>query len=201
MICDEVMSGFGRTGKWFAVNHWNVSPDLMTMAKGLTSGYAPLGAVAMRKEIAAHFNETTFQGGLTYNGHPVSLAAAIAVIEVMKADRMVERAAETGKIMKDMMEELKDRHPSIGEVRSIGLFGIMELVRDRKTREPMTPFGGNSPEMTAFRKFCLDHGLFLYLHWHTVLIIPPLIITPEELAEGFGILDQALGITDAATAK
>ncbi len=201
MICDEVMSGFGRTGKWFAVDHWGVSPDLMTMAKGLTSGYAPLGAVAMRKEIAEFFNEKTYQGGLTYNGHPVSLAAAVAVIQAMQQDRMVEKAAETGLVLSDMLAEMKDRHPSIGEVRSIGLFGIIELVRNRATHEPMAPFNSNSPEMTKLKKFLLDRGLFVYTHWHTILVIPPLIITPQQLTEGFGILDEGLAITDAATSK
>jgi taurine---2-oxoglutarate transaminase len=198
MICDEVMSGFGRTGKWFAVDHWNVIPDIMTMAKGLTSGYAPLGAVAMKPEIANVFNERTFEGGLTYNGHPISLAAAIATINVMKEDKLVEKASETGKVLSDMLTEMAGRHPSIGETRSIGLFGIMELVSNKKTREPMAPYGGSSPEMTAFKKYCLEKGLFLYTHWHTVLIIPPLIISPEQLNEGFSILDQALEITDRA---
>ncbi len=198
LICDEVMSGFGRTGEWFAVNHWNVNPDIMTMAKGLTSGYAPLGAVAMRQEIADTFKDKVYEGGLTYNGHPLSLAAAIAVIEAMQADHMVEHARQMGEVLSDMLQELVDRHPSVGEVRSIGLFGILEIVRNRQTREPMSPFGGSSPEMNAFKKYMSDHGVFLYTHWHTVLIIPPLIITPEELAEGFAILDQALEITDAA---
>ena len=198
MICDEVMSGFGRTGRWFAVDHWGVKPDLMTMAKGLTSGYAPLGAVAMTQAVADTFKDRVFEGGLTYNGHPISLAAAIAVIEAMKKDHMVERAAESGKVMADMLAELKDHHPSIGTVRSIGLFGVIELVRDRKTREPMAPFGGNSPEMAAFKKYMLDHGVFLYTHWHTVLLIPPLIITENQLAEAFGVLEDALKITDAA---
>ncbi len=198
LICDEVMSGFGRTGEWFAVNHWNVNPDIMTMAKGLTSGYAPLGAVAMRQEIADTFKDKVYEGGLTYNGHPLSLAAAIAVIEAMQADHMVEHARQMGEVLSDMLQELVDRHPSVGEVRSIGLFGILEIVRNRQTREPMAPFGGSSPEMNAFKKYMSDHGVFLYTHWHTVLIIPPLIITPEELAEGFAILDQALEITDAA---
>lgn len=198
MIADEVMSGFGRTGKWFAVDHWNVIPDMITMAKGLTSGYAPLGCVAMKPEIAATFNDHPYEGGLTYNGHPVSLAAAIAVIEVMRQDHLVERAAQTGAVLSDMLAELLDRHPSVGEVRSIGLFGILELVRNPTTREPMAPFNHSSPEMTAFRKFLLEHGLFLYTHWHTVLIIPPLIITPDQLAEGFALLDKALEITDQA---
>jgi|SRR5450759_2620576 taurine--2-oxoglutarate transaminase len=195
------MSGFGRTGKWFAVNHWNLAPDIMTMAKGLTSGYAPLGCVAMKPEIAATFNDKVFEGGLTYNGHPISLAAAIATIEVMKEDRLVERAAQTGQVLADMLAELKDRHPSIGEVRSIGLFGVIELVRNRRTKEPMAPYGGNSPEMAALKKKMLDDGLYLYTHWHTVLIIPPLIITSEELAEGFAIIDRALEITDKVVVK
>ncbi|HNT54156.1 MAG TPA: aminotransferase class III-fold pyridoxal phosphate-dependent enzyme [Anaerolineaceae bacterium] len=198
LICDEVMSGFGRTGRWFAVNHWDVNPDIMTMAKGLTSGYAPLGAVAMRQEIADTFKDRVYEGGLTYNGHPISLAAAIAVIEAMQQDHMVEHAQQMGEVLSDMLQELVDRHPSVGEVRSIGLFGILEIVRNRQTREPMAPFGGSSPEMNAFKKYMSDHGVFLYTHWHTVLIIPPLIITPEELAEGFAILEKALEITDAA---
>ncbi|MGB9800294.1 MAG: aminotransferase class III-fold pyridoxal phosphate-dependent enzyme [Thermanaerothrix sp.] len=196
LICDEVMSGFGRTGAWFAVDHYGVVPDLMTMAKGLTSGYAPLGAVAMKPEIAAFYNERVYQGGLTYNGHPISLAAAIATIEVMKEDHLVERARATGEMLAEMLAELMDRHPSVGEVRSIGLFGAIELVRNRRTREPLAPYNGTSPEMTALRRFLLERGLFLYTHWNVILIIPPLIITPEQLAEGFAILDEGLQITD-----
>ncbi|MEA5078912.1 MAG: aminotransferase class III-fold pyridoxal phosphate-dependent enzyme [Anaerolineaceae bacterium] len=196
LIADEVMSGFGRTGEWFAVNHWNVKPDIMTMAKGLTSGYAPLGCVAMRPEIAATFNEKVFEGGLTYNGHPISLAAAVATIQAMQQDHMVEKAKETGKVMADMLAELLDRHPSVGEVRSIGLFGIIEVVKNRKTHEALSPFGKSSAEMNALKKYCLDHGVFVYTHWHTILLIPPLIITPEQLAEGFAVIDAALEITD-----
>lgn len=196
LIADEVMSGFGRTGEWFAVNHWNVNPDIMTMAKGLTSGYAPLGCVAMKPEIAATFNEKVFEGGLTYNGHPISLAAAVATIQAMQQDHMVEKAKETGKVMADMLAELMDRHPSVGEVRSIGLFGIIEVVKNRKTHEALSPFGKSSAEMNALKKYCLDHGVFLYTHWHTILLIPPLIITPEQLAEGFAVIDAALEITD-----
>jgi taurine--2-oxoglutarate transaminase len=136
LIADEVMSGFGRTGEWFAVNHWNVVPDIMTMAKGLTSGYAPLGAVAMRPEIAHFFDERVYQGGLTYNSHPISLAAAIANIQAMQSDRIIENAHQMGKVMADMLAELVERHPSVGEVRSIGLFGVIELVKNRRTKEP-----------------------------------------------------------------
>ena len=198
MIADEVMSGFGRTGKWFAIEHWDVAPDMITMAKGLTSAYAPLGAVAMKPEIAAAFNETPFESGLTYTSHPISLAAAVANINVMREDRIVERAAGMGPVLKRMLTDLGEAHPSVGDVRSIGLFGIVELVKDRKTKEPMAPWNGSSPEMTALKKYCLDNGLFLYTHWHTVLIIPPLIITEEQLKAGFEVLDKALEITDRA---
>ncbi|MEW6180134.1 MAG: aminotransferase class III-fold pyridoxal phosphate-dependent enzyme [Chloroflexota bacterium] len=198
MICDEVMSGFGRTGEWFAVDHWGVVPDIMTMAKGLTSAYAPLGAVAMKAEIAAAFNDKVYEGGLTFNGHPISLAAAIANIKVMQEDHLVEHARQMGEVMADMLAELAERHPSVGEVRSIGLFGAIELVRNRQTKQPMAPYNQTSAEMVALRKFLLDHGLFIYTHWHTVLLVPPLIITQDQLAEGFEIIDHALKITDAA---
>ncbi|PWH16680.1 MAG: aspartate aminotransferase family protein [Anaerolineae bacterium] len=198
LIADEVMSGFGRTGEWFAVQHWGVVPDLMTMAKGLTSAYAPLGAVAMREEIAEFFRERVFQSGLTYTAHPISLAAAIATIQVMQEDHLVEHAAEMGKVLHRLLNDLGEKHPSVGETRSIGLFGAIELVRNRRTRQPLAPFNGTSPEMIAIRQFLLDHGLFLYTHWNILLIIPPLIITEEQLAEGFAILDQALTIADEA---
>jgi taurine--2-oxoglutarate transaminase len=201
LICDEVMSGFGRTGAWFAVDHWKVAPDLMTMAKGITSAYAPLGAVAMTPEVAATFDHRVYQGGLTFNGHPVSLAAAIANLQVMHQLGLVERSARMGKVLARRLRELGENHPSVGDVRSIGLFAAVELVRSRKTREPMAPFNGTSPEMTSLRKEMLARGLYVYIHWNTVLIVPPLIITEEELDEGLSILDQALKITDAAATE
>ena len=139
-----------------------------------------------------------FQGGLTYTAHPISLAAAIANIHVMQEDTVVEHAAAMGPVLHRLLTDLGENHPSVGEVRNIGLFGIIELVKDRQTREPLTPWNASSPEMNALRKFLLDQGLFLYTHWHTVLIIPPLIITEEQLAEGFAIIDQGLKITDQA---
>jgi taurine--2-oxoglutarate transaminase len=198
LIADEVMSGFGRTGRWFAVDHWGVAPDLMTMAKGLTSAYAPLGAVAMRAEIAKAFNDEVYQGGLTYNAHPISLAAAIANIEVMQADQLVEHAHSMGSVLRRMLTDLGESHPSVGEVRSIGLFGVIELVRNRRSKEPLAPYNGSSPEMVAVRKSLLDQGLYAYTHWHTILVIPPLIIDESQLAEGFAALDNALDIADAA---
>jgi taurine---2-oxoglutarate transaminase len=201
LIADEVMAGFGRTGKWFAVDHWGVVPDIMTMAKGLTSAYAPLGAVAMKPAVAAAFDERVFESGLTYTSHPISLAAAIANIGVMQSDRLVEHAAEMGPVLHKLLSDLGENHASVGEVRNIGLFGIIELVKDRQTKEPLALWNSSSPEMAAFRKYCLDHGLYVYTHWHTVLIIPPLIITEEQLQEGFRVLDQALQITDRAIQK
>lgn len=164
----------------------------MTMAKGLTSAYAPLGAVGMRPEIADFFRERVFQSGLTYTAHPISLAAAIANIQVMREDRLVEHTAAMGPILHRLLNDLGEQHPAVGEVRSIGLFGVIELVKDRQTKEPLAPWNGSSPEMGAIRKYCLDHGLYVYTHWHTILIIPPLIINEEQLMEGFAILDGAL---------
>ena len=196
MIADEVMSGFGRTGAWFAINHWNVVPDLMTMAKGLTSAYVQLGAVGMRQKIADHFKDTPFPGGLTYNSHPLACATALATIAVMEEDGLVERARRTGFMMADLLTDLAARHESVGAVRSIGLFGIVELVRNREKRTPMAPFGGTSPEMAALGKFLRDEGLYTLVRWNCVYTNPPLSITEAELREGFAILDRALAITD-----
>lgn len=200
MIADEVMSGFGRTGEWFAVNHWNVTPDIITMAKGLTSGYAPLGVVAMSDPIDEFFGERVFYGGLTYNGHPVSLAAAIANIKVMKEDNLVHNSALRGIKLKQLLEEMKQKHPSVGDVRSIGLFGAIELVTNRETKQPLSEFNKPlSKVMTAVKRFILDNQVFLYVHYNVILIIPPLIITDEQLEQGFQVIDKALEIADQAT--
>src|SRR5437868_7223158 len=198
MVCDEIMSGFGRTGEWFAVNHWNVVPDMMTMAKGLTSSYVPLGAVAMRPKIAEFFQNRVFYGGLTYNSHPLACAAALGTIQAYEEDDMIGNARRMGEVMKRHHEALKTRHPSVGLTRSIGLFGILELVRSRKTMEPMAPFNGTSDEMKAVAKSLRDHGLYTFVRWHTIMTNPPLCINEEELAEGFAIIDKALDIADQA---
>jgi taurine--2-oxoglutarate transaminase len=198
LICDEVMSGFGRTGKWFAVDNWEVVPDLMTMAKGLTSAYAPLGAVAMREEIAEYFNDRVFYGGLTYNSHPISMAAAIATIKVMQEDRLVENAQKMGTVLRRHLNDLGEQHTSVGEVRSIGLFSAIEVVRNRETREPMAPYNASSPEMDQLRQYLLDNGVYAFVHWNVILVNPPLIINEEQLAEGFRVIDKALEITDGA---
>jgi len=200
MICDEVMAGFGRTGRWFAVDHWGVVPDLMTMAKGLTSSYLPLGAVAMSPKIADYFNEKVYFGGLTYSSHPISCAAAIAAVSVLRDDDMVGNAARLDPVMKELLAGLQERHPSVGTVRSIGLFGVFELVRSRDTMEPMAPFNGSSPEMTALDARLRDDGLYTMLHWNQVFTNPPLCITEEQLREGFAVIDRALDATDAAIA-
>ena len=200
MICDEIMSGFGRTGAWFAVNHWNVVPDIITMAKGLTSSYVPLGAVGMRPRVAQHFEKNVFYGGLTYNSHPLACAAALGAIQAYEEDDMIGNARRMGEVMKRHHETLSKKHPSVGLTRSIGLFGILELVRDRKTMEPLAPFNGTSDEMKAVGKFFREHGLYTFVRWHTIMTNPPLCINEDELAEGFAIIDRALDIADQAVA-
>jgi taurine--2-oxoglutarate transaminase len=198
MVADEVMAGFGRTGEWFAVNHWNVVPDLLVMAKGLTSAYVPLGAVGMKRKIAAHFQERMFPGGLTYNSHPLACAAALATIAAYEEDDMIGNARRMGAVLGDLLASLQAKHPSVGAVRSIGLFGIVELVRDRKTRQPMAPFGGTSDEMAALGRFFRQEGLYTLVRWNAFYTNPPLCITEAELREAFGIIDRALDATDKA---
>jgi taurine--2-oxoglutarate transaminase len=198
MVADEVMAGFGRTGEWFAINHWNVVPDLLIMAKGLTSAYIPLGAVGMRQKIADTFKDKMFPGGLTYNSHPVACAAALATIAAYEEDDMIGNAKRMGKLMKSLHEELQARHPSVGAFRSIGLFGIAELVRDRKTKQPLAPFGGTSDEMNALGRFFREQGLYALVRWNAFYTNPPLCITEAEMREAFAIIDKGLEITDKA---
>ena len=198
MIADEVMSGFGRTGEWFAVDHWKVVPDLLTMAKGLTSSYLPLGAVGVRRHIASYFQDKVFYGGLTYNSHPMGCAAALATIRVYEEDGLIENAKKMGQVLKQLLSELASRHPSVGAVRSIGLFGLVELVRNRKTREPMAPFNGSSEEMKALGRFFLEQGLYTFVRWNSFFTNPPLCISENELREGFAIIDRGLQAADKA---
>ncbi len=198
LIADEVMTGFGRTGAWWAVDHWGVVPDMITMAKGLTSSYVPLGAVGMRRSIAEAFREKVFFGGLTYNSHPLGCATALATIAVYEEDRLIERARMMGPIMADHHRRLMEKHPSVGAVRNIGLFGMVDVVRSRSPYEPMAPYNGTSDEMKAIGKFLRDNGLYTMLRWNGIHTNPPLIITEEQLAEGFDIIDRALDISDQA---
>ena len=198
LIADEVMAGFGRTGEWFSVDHWKVVPDLISMAKGLTSAYVQLGAVGMRRHIADHFEKNVFYGGLTYNSHPLACAAALATIAVYEEDNLIENARRMGEVMQGMLADLQSRHPSVGATRNIGLFGIVEVVRNRETREPMAPFNGTSPEMQALGKHFRQEGLYTFVRWNTFFTNPPLCITEAELREAFAIIDKGLEITDRA---
>lgn len=198
LVCDEVMCGLGRTGSWFAVDQWKVIPDMITMAKGLTSAYLPLGALAMSDRIAAYFDKNVFYGGLTYNAHPMSLAAAEACLQVMIDDDMVGHTQRMGRVLKELHQEMKRKHPSVGDVRSIGLFGVLELVKNRTTKEPMAPFNASSPEMQKLVGFFRQEGMYVFANWNNLFTNPPLCITEEQLRESFVLIDRALEITDAA---
>jgi taurine--2-oxoglutarate transaminase len=199
MIADEIMCGFGRTGEWFAVNHWDVVPDLLTAAKGLTSSYLPLGAVAISPAIAGHFDENVFYGGLTYNSHPLSCAAALAAIDVLEQDDLIGNAKRLEPVMRRHHEELTAKHPSVGLHRNIGLFGILELVKDRESMEAMSPYNVTNDTMVAVNRALLERGLFTMVRWNQIMTNPPLCITEEQLQEGFEIIDEALAVADEAT--
>lgn len=199
MVCDEVMCGLGRTGAWFAVDHWGVVPDIITMAKGVTSAYLPLGVVAMSAQVAAAFDNKAYSGGLTYNGmyvivllliisylilvsvcpigHPMCLAAGVAALRVLEEERLVERAHSMGAIMGEHLENMKHKHVSVGDVRYIGLFGTMELVKNRATKESLAPFNGTHPSIAAMNKLIKDKGLYMFCHWNLLHTNPPLVIT------------------------
>jgi taurine--2-oxoglutarate transaminase len=200
MVADEVMAGFGRTGRWFAIDHWDVVPDLITMAKGLTSSYLPLGAVGMRHGIADQLESMMFYGGLTYSSHPVSLAASLATIAVYEEDGLIERAATLGPVMRSHHERLYQKHPSVGAIRNLGLFGVIDLVRSRDPYDPMTPFNGSSDEMKAIGKAFREAGLYTMIANNSIHTNPPLTITEAQLADGFEIIDRALDIADRAVA-
>jgi taurine--2-oxoglutarate transaminase len=199
LVCDEVMAGFGRTGKLFAFQHSDMIPDILCMAKGLTSSYVPLGAVAMRDDIAKHFDDNVFWGGLTYNAHPFSCAVAIATIDALLDDGMVENAARLEPVMRDHMEALKAKHPSVKTHRNIGLFGMVDLQKDTNGT-PMAPYNGSHPAMGEFNQFLRENGLFTFCRWGSFMCNPPLCITDEQLAESFAIIDKALDITDKVVA-
>ncbi len=199
LICDEVMAGFGRTGTWFAVDNWDVVPDIITLAKGINSGYVPLGAMVVSEPIAEWVRPRYFAGGLTYSGHPLACAAAVASIEAFKEEGIVEHAAEMGRFFGAELARLQERHPSVGEVRGLGCFWGLELVKDRETREPLVPFNGSgeaAKPIGAVGKAALDRGLYLMTHWNVVMVCPPLTITREEAEEGLAALDAALDVAD-----
>jgi taurine--2-oxoglutarate transaminase len=197
MVADEVMSGFGRTGRWFAVDNWGVVPDLITLAKGLTSAYVPLGAVGVRRPIADHFKDNVFFGGLTYNSHPLACATALATLNVYEEDGLIENARKMGAVMAQLLGELQAKHSIVGAVRSIGLFGLVELVKNRASMEPLAPFNGTSDAMKRLARFFRDEGLYTFVRWHTFFTNPPLMITEDELRQGFGIIDRGLSTLKA----
>jgi taurine--2-oxoglutarate transaminase len=191
-IADEVMAGFGRTGKWFAYQHSTVEPDLIVFAKGVNSGYVPLGGVIISDEIAATFNDRVFPGGLTYSGHPLAAAAAVATIDVMAEEKIVENAAAIGEnVIKPLLAELMAKHKVIGEVRGKGVFWALDLVTDRQTRAPLAPYGSSSPAMNELVAACKKLGLFPFTNYNRMHICPPCNVSEAEIREGFAILDKA----------
>jgi taurine---2-oxoglutarate transaminase len=199
LIADEVMAGFGRTGKWFGVDNWDVVPDILTVAKGINSGYIPLGAMIVRRPIADWVRDKYFAGGLTYSGHPLACASAIASIEAFKEEGIIENAAEMGGVFAEELQHLQGKHPSIGEVRGLGCFWGIELVKNRGTREPFVPFnatGDAFAPMARVWKAALERGLYLMTHWNVIMVCPPLTITRDELDEGIAVLDEVLASAD-----
>jgi len=196
LVCDEVMAGFGRTGKMFAFEHGDIVPDLVTMAKGMTSSYIPLGAVGMRDSIAQHFDENVFWGGLTYNSHALSMATGLAVLEVMEEERLVERSAQLGQVMRSEMDRLTEKHPSMREGRNIGLFGMIDVQKDSQGTS-IAPYNGTHPAMQQLTAFFQEQGMFTFVRWGSFMCNPPLCITEQQLREGFSIIDRGLEITDA----
>lgn len=199
LISDEVMSGFGRTGKWFAPDNWDVVPDVMTMAKGITSGYVPLGGVAVNQKIWDYFQDHMLWCGLTYNAHPLACAAAVASLQVYHDENLVERAARMGDVAATALQALKDKHPSVGDVRGLGLFNIIELVKDQKTREPLVPFNASGPAAAPTKeinKKLLEGGVYTIVRWNWIFVCPPLVVTEDEFAEGMAVIDQVLDEVD-----
>lgn len=199
LVLDEVMSGFGRTGKWFGCQNYDARPDILTMAKGLTSSYLPLGATVVNERVARHFDDHVMACGLTYSGHPVSCGTALAVLDVMQEEKIVERAAEMGKVQSQLLTELVEKHPSVGEIRNVGLFGVIDCVKDRATREPMAPFNASAAQMGAMGKvgaYLREHGILTFVRWNMIFCVPPLTISKDQLEEAYGVIDAALKLAD-----
>ncbi len=199
LIDDEVMSGFGRTGKWFGIDHHDVTPDIMCVAKGLTSGYAPLGGMIVKEEIAAYFNDIPLPLGLTYSAHALGCATALACIRVYEEENLIGNAALMGKYIEDNVQKLADKHPSIGDFRNTGLLGAIELVRNRETKEPLTPWNAAAKDMEPTNRMAAklrELGLFTFVRWSWIFIAPPLIINKSQIDEGLDIIEKAIEIAD-----
>lgn len=200
MIADEVMAGFGRCGEWFAVDHWGVTPDLITFAKGVNSGYVPLGGVIISDRVAATFAERPYPGGLTYSGHPLACASAVASISIFREEGVIEHARALGEdVIGPELRTLAEKHPSVGEVRGLGVFWALELVRNRETREPLVPFnaaGADAAPMNEFAAACKQRGLWPFTHFNRTHVVPPCTTSADEVREGLAILDEALEVAD-----
>jgi taurine--2-oxoglutarate transaminase len=197
-IADEVMSGFGRTGAWFAWQNWAAEPDLITFAKGSNSGYIPVGGVVISGDIADTFRDRVFPGGLTYSGHPIAAASIVASIDAMKDEKIVENAARIGRdVLGPGLAELADKHPVIGEVRGLGVFWALDLVKNRATKEPLAPYGGSSPAMNQFMAECRARGLMPFMNFNRTHVVPPCIVTDAEAKDGLAILDEVFDLIDA----
>jgi taurine---2-oxoglutarate transaminase len=196
-IADEVMCGFGRTGAWFGYQNFGVKPDLVAFAKGVNSGYVPLGGVVLNEAISATFNDRVYPGGLTYSGHPLACASAVACIEVMEDEGIIENARRIGdEVLRPGLEALATKHRVIGEVRGLGVFFALELVKDRATKEPLAPYGASSPEMNEVLAACRNEGLLIFNNFHRLHVVPPCTITDDEAREGLARLDRALTVAD-----
>ena len=198
LIADEVMSGFGRTGKWLATQHYGILPDIVTAAKGLTSGYMPLGTVIVSESIANYFETHMLSGGLTYSGHPVCCAAAVANLNLYEEEHVFENVVTQGEYLSQRLLGMKQAFACVGDVRAIGLFSVIELVRSKSTREPLAPFNGTSPEMNALAAFLKRNYLYAFTRFNMLWVCPPLIITQQELSSGLDIIEQGLALIDAS---
>ena len=197
-VADEVMCGFGRSGAWFAVDHWSVTPDLITFAKGVNSGYVPLGGVIVSAPIVDTFAERVYPGGLTYSGHPLACAAAVATMTAMADEGIVEHAATIGEtVIGPGLQQLGERHPVIGEVRGLGVFWALDLVTDRASREPLAPYGASSPAMDELFAACKARGLLPFTNYNRLHVVPPCTVSEDEAREGLALLDEALVVADA----
>ncbi len=196
-IADEVMAGFGRTGRWFAFENWGVTPDLIAFAKGSNSGYVPVGGVVISDAIAATFDDRVFPGGLTYSGHPLACASIVASIDAMQEEGIIENAARIGEtVLGPGLRDLAERHPVIGEVRGLGVFWALDLVKDRETREMLAPYGGSSPAMNELGAECRTRGLLPFINYNRLHVVPPCTVSETEVKDGLAILDEVLGVVD-----
>ena len=196
LIADEVMSGFGRTGEWFAMDGFGVQPDILTMAKGINSGYVPLGAVGISDGIYSTIKDEFLYCGLTYSGHPLACAAAIATIKAYQEEKLIENAKNMGVVVEKLMEEMKAKHKCVGDVRNRGLFGCIELAKNREDRTPLVPWNSGGEPVTEIQKSLMEDGVYMYLRWNYMFVVPPIIINEKQLTDAFKSIDKALSIGD-----